>query len=71
MKKVAIASFVVRGNLEDKKTETSVQGNYVVTNQMTKGFPELSDATWQKLADQMYGELEPNWQMKWGWKCSS
>ena len=58
MKKVAIASFVVRGNLEDKKTETSVQGNYVVTNQMTKWFPELSDATWQKLADQMYGELE-------------
>lgn len=53
MKKVAIASFVVRGNLQNY----DIKGGSGYTVKITKWFPELSDATWQSLADKMYTKL--------------
>lgn len=57
MKKVGIASFVVRGNLLKKETKVSVSGNIKTTTHTKRWFPELSNETWQKLADKMYWKL--------------
>lgn len=54
MKKVAIASFVVKGNLDAESVST--QGDWLVKT--TKWFPEMSSDTWQKLANKMYLEFE-------------
>ena len=54
MKNVAVASFVVRGNLSDKKVSST---KYTIT-ETTKWFPQLSDETWQNLADNMYAEFK-------------
>jgi hypothetical protein len=60
MKKIGIASFVVRGNLFQEKTTKSTSTNYntntitTTTTTIKKWFPELSDASWQKFANKMY-----------------
>jgi hypothetical protein len=51
MKNVAIASFVVRGNLTDKGI--SADKKYL----QEKWFPELTDNKWQALADKLYQEF--------------
>ena len=51
MKNVAIASFVVRGNLADKGV--SADKKYL----QEKWFPELTDDKWQALADKLYQEF--------------
>ncbi len=67
IKKVAFASFVVRGNLIDKQTEVSSGGGWVTTTTTTKWFPELSNETWQKLADKMYIEITKKLINEMGW----
>lgn len=57
MKNVAIASFVVRGNLLDKETKVSSGGGWTTTTTTSKWFPELSTDTWRKLADKMYANF--------------
>lgn len=63
MKKIGIASFVVRGNLFQEKTTVSEKTDYnantitTTTTNIKKWFPELSDASWQKFADKMYNEF--------------
>lgn len=51
MKNVAIASFVVRGNLADK----SISADKKFLQQ--KWFPELTDDKWQALSDKLYKEF--------------
>jgi len=53
MKNVAVASFVVRGNLSDKSVSS---GNGWIT-ETTKWFPEMDKSTWQKLVDRIYTEF--------------
>ena len=63
MKKVGVASFVVRGNLFQERTtvskKTDFNANTITTTTTTikKWFPELSDASWQKFADKMYDKF--------------
>ncbi len=63
MKKIGIASFVVRGNLFQEKTTVSEKTDYnantitTTTTTIKKWFPEISDAAWQKFADKMYNEF--------------
>jgi hypothetical protein len=57
IKNVAFASFVLRGNLIDEKTDISVQGGWKTTTIQQKWFPELTDDTWQKLVNKMYFEI--------------
>ncbi len=71
MKKVAFASFVLRGNLIDEKVETSVNGDWVTTTTTKKWFPELTDDTWQKLADKMYFEISTKLKNELGWEILS
>ncbi|MFT5723546.1 MAG: hypothetical protein ACI9JN_000660 [Bacteroidia bacterium] len=63
MKNVAIASFVVRGNMTSTKTTT--EGDWLVTRK--KWFPEYSDATWNTLTEKLYKQfktkLEAEFQM--------
>lgn len=62
MKKIAIASFVVRGNLSGSETTSETTKSYgtfyntttTVTTTIKKWFPEMSQETWQKLADSFY-----------------
>ncbi|PCJ67786.1 MAG: hypothetical protein COA58_01220 [Bacteroidetes bacterium] len=54
IKNVAVASFMVRGNLE--ASETNIEGDWIVTT--TKWFPKLTDDTWQNLVDAMYSDFE-------------
>ncbi len=63
IKKVAFASFVVRGNLEDQSVD--VTNNWITTT--TKWFPELSDETWQKLVNKMYNEVAQQLTNEMGW----
>lgn len=51
MKNVAIASFVVRGNLTDKGLSEDKKWLQL------KWFPELTDDKWQALADRLYKEF--------------
>ena len=67
MKKVAFASFVVRGNLTDQNTSVSSNGGWTSTTTTTKWFPQLSDETWQKLADKMYAEISEKLKTEMGW----
>ena len=67
IKKVAFASFVVRGNLIDKQTEVSSGGGWVTTTTTTKWFPELSNEIWQNLADKMYIEITKKLINEMGW----
>lgn len=53
MKDVAVASFVVRANLDAK--DVSTQGNWIV--ETTKWFPELEKDTWQKLCENLYAQF--------------
>lgn len=63
MKKVGIASFVVRGNLFQEKTTVSKRTDYnantitTTTTNIKKWFPELSDASWQKFVNKMYDKF--------------
>ncbi len=63
MKKIGIASFVVRGNLFQEKTTFSEKTDYnantitTTTTTIKKWFPEISDASWQKFADKIYNEF--------------
>lgn len=61
MKKVAVASFVIRGNLEDEKVTdvvTEVDGSLrVAKNYATKWFPEMADSDWKSLANKMYDDF--------------
>jgi len=68
MKKVAFASFVVRGNLTDKNTTVSSGGGWTTSTTTTKWFPELSDDTWVKLADKMYAEITEKLKTQMGWE---
>ncbi|MBR9861327.1 hypothetical protein GYB22_11380 [bacterium] len=56
--KVAIASLVVRGNLQASETNTHSysSGNMttIVTEKITKWFPEISEESWQNLSDILY-----------------
>lgn len=54
IKNIAVASFIVRGNL--LSSETNIEGDWIVETK--KWFPEISDDTWQKLADNLYLEFE-------------
>lgn len=67
IKKVAFASFVLRGNLINEKTETSVNGDWVTTTTTKKWFPELSNNTWQKLVDKMYLEISTKLKNEMNW----
>ncbi len=53
MKSVAIASFVVRGNLSSKQVSATEDW----TVETTKWFPELSDQNWQMLSNKMYDQF--------------
>lgn len=61
MKKVAVASFVIRGNLEDEKVTdvvTEVDGSLrMAKNYATKWFPEMEDRDWKNLANKMYDDF--------------
>lgn len=61
MKKVAVASFVIRGNLEDEKVTdvvTEVDGSLrMAKNYATKWFPEMADSDWKSLANKMYDDF--------------
>lgn len=61
MKKAAIASLVIRGNLDDTQNQRLMvkhEGEYKnAINEANKWFPELSATTWQRLADKVYDEL--------------
>lgn len=57
MKKIGIASFVIRGNLSSKEVTTTDVGYYKIRTTTEKWFLELNDETWQKLADKMYIKL--------------
>ena len=63
MKKIGIMSLAVRGNLYVEKTSTKTSKNYytniktVTTTTIKKWFPELSDDTWQKFANNFYDKL--------------
>jgi len=63
MKNVAIASFVVRGNLKSTRTSYS---NYWKT-ETTKWFPEYEDEDWQKLVENMYAEFSSSLTSEMGW----
>lgn len=54
IKKVAVASFIIRGNLE--ATEVTTGNGWKTTT--TKWFPKLEEGTWQNLVDQMYKDFE-------------
>lgn len=58
MKKVAVASFVIRGNLEAEEVTFSTSGNATWKTTVTKWFPEVSEASWQALADRLYADFE-------------
>lgn len=58
MKKVAVASFVIRGNLEAEEVSFSTSGNATWKTTVTKWFPEVSEESWQALADRMYADFE-------------
>ncbi|MEL6676481.1 MAG: hypothetical protein AAFR61_30005 [Bacteroidota bacterium] len=66
-KKVAIASFVVRGNLQDEEVTITSSTYTTVTTTTRKWFPELSDQTWQRLADQMYQNFAGKLEQEMGW----
>ena len=57
MKKVAVASFVVRGNLLDTKTTVSSSTYSTTITKMEKWFPEMSETTWKNLAEKLYNEF--------------
>lgn len=63
MKNVAVASFVVRGNL--KSTQTTYGKHWITES--TKWFPELEDEDWQKLAENMYKEFSSSLKQEMGW----
>lgn len=58
MKKVAVASFVIRGNLEAEEVTFSTSGNATWKTTVTKWFPEVSEESWQALADRLYADFE-------------
>ena len=62
VKKLAVASFVLRGNLQS--SDVTVSGDYLIKTK--KWFPGLSDATWQSLVDQMYAQFEETLRSKMG-----
>jgi hypothetical protein len=63
MKNVAIASFMVRGNLA--ASETSTGGGWII--ETTKWFPEMGDDTWQKLVENMHTEFSSSLQQEMDW----
>lgn len=67
IKKVAVASFVVRGNLKQEKTFTGSAGNTVWTNKVTKWFPDIEKGDWQALADRLYQSFETQLKTDMGW----
>jgi hypothetical protein len=54
IKKVAVASFIIRGNLE--ATDISIGNGWKTTT--TKWFPGLTEATWPDLVEAMYKDFE-------------
>lgn len=68
IKKVALASFIVRGNLIAEETTTKVNGDWVTTTITKKWFPELGDDTWRKLADKLYDEVSGKLTNEIGWE---
>lgn len=58
MDKVAVASFVVRGNLEAEEVSYSTTSTGTWKTTTTKWFPELSEESWQALADRLYADFE-------------
>lgn len=67
MKNVAVASFVVRGNL--KSTQTTYGKHWITES--TKWFPELEDEDWQKLVENMYIEFSSSLKQEMGWNILS
>lgn len=65
IKRVAFASFVVRGNLSAVDISTSYTGWRTKT---TKWFPELDDQTWIDLANALYSEMTTNMTNEFGWE---
>lgn len=53
MKKVAIGSFVVKGNMT--AIQTSSEGDWLVTRK--KWFPEYNDKTWEDLTERLFVEF--------------
>ncbi len=66
--KVAVASFVVRGNLQGEKTTTSVGNNMIWTQKITKWFPDLEKGDWQGLVDRLYQTFEEKLKSDMGWE---
>ncbi len=66
--KMAVASFVVRGNLMQKKTSVSRTGTLVTTTTITKWFPNVTKESWQALADKLYADFEQEMQQTFGWE---
>ncbi|MBO6518095.1 MAG: hypothetical protein JJ975_16270, partial [Bacteroidia bacterium] len=63
IKNVAIASFVVRGNLSDK----DISSGDGWTMETTKWFPDLSQQVWQRFADQWYASFATQTAQNLGW----
>lgn len=63
IKKIAIPSFVVRGNLMDQHIDVTVTSDAntitTTTSTLTKWFPQkFEKETWQKFADRLYNDFE-------------
>lgn len=58
MKKVAVASFVVRGNLESEETTITSTDYSTWKTTITKWFPEVSVDNWKSLTERMYSDFE-------------
>jgi hypothetical protein len=63
IKNVAVASFIVKGNLTAEETTTG--GGWKTTT--TKYFPKLQDETWQKLVEKLYAEMSADLKTEMGW----
>lgn len=62
MKKVAVGSFVVRGNMTATKTTT--EGDWLVTRK--KWFPEYTDDTWKNLTETLYAQFKTQLENEFG-----
>lgn len=67
IKKPGIASFVVRGNLADEKSEKVAIDGQLWVNKMRKWFPEFSQADWQAFVDLLYQQTVQELSREFGW----
>lgn len=64
IKKVAVGSFIIRGNMES--SNTSIEGDWIVKSK--KWFPRLNDETWQQLVEEMYKDFETKVSAEFGYE---